>query len=103
MSSTQSRKTESAFPNLTRAWIATHSRHFSRVQSTTQCKELLETTRLQFRNSIEGGYNFSCRSVSPNSSRADLVIVVEDHGDFYRASTCLTLDMACNNAKRLAR
>jgi hypothetical protein len=38
-----------------------------------------------------------------NPSRADLAIVAEDHGDFYRASTCLTLDMAYNNARQLAR
>lgn len=35
--------------------------------------------------------------------RADLAIVAEDHGSFYRASTCLTLDMAYNNARQLAR
>ncbi|BCN93243.1 hypothetical protein THMIRHAM_10280 [Thiomicrorhabdus immobilis] len=34
---------------------------------------------------------------------ADLAIVAEDHGSFYRASTCLTLDMAYNNARQLAR
>ena len=38
-----------------------------------------------------------------NPSRADLAIVAVDHGDFYRASTCLTLDMAYNNARQLAR
>lgn len=36
-------------------------------------------------------------------NRADLAIVVENHGNFYRASTCLTLDMAYNNARQLAR
>ncbi|GBF08260.1 hypothetical protein DAERI_330001 [Deinococcus aerius] len=34
---------------------------------------------------------------------ADLALVVEDLGAFYRASTCLTLDMAYNNARQLAR
>jgi len=34
---------------------------------------------------------------------ADLALVVEDHGTFYRASTCLTLDMAYSNARQLAR
>lgn len=34
---------------------------------------------------------------------ADLAIVVEDYGDMYRAATCLTLDMAINNARLLAR
>ena len=35
--------------------------------------------------------------------KADLAIVVEDYGDMYRAATCLTLDMAINNARLLAR
>lgn len=35
--------------------------------------------------------------------RADLALVVERHSTFYRASTCLTLDMAYNNARLLAR
>lgn len=34
---------------------------------------------------------------------ADLALVIEDHTTFYRASTCLTLDMAYNNARQLAR
>ena len=38
-----------------------------------------------------------------NSNTADLAIVVEDYGTMYRASTCLTLDMAINNARLLAR
>jgi hypothetical protein len=35
--------------------------------------------------------------------RADLAMVVEDMGNFYRASTCLDLDTAYNNARQLAR
>ena len=35
--------------------------------------------------------------------QANLAIIVEDHGLFYRAATCLTLDMAYNNARLLAR
>lgn len=35
--------------------------------------------------------------------RADLALVVERHSTFYRASTCLTLDMAYNNARQIAR
>ena len=37
----------------------------------------------------------------PNS--ADLALVVDRFPDFYRATTCLTLDMAYNNARQLAR
>jgi len=38
-----------------------------------------------------------------DASRADLALVVERFTDFYRAATCLTLDMAYNNARQLAR
>ena len=38
-----------------------------------------------------------------NPQVADLALVVERHQTFYRASTCLTLDMAYNNARQLAR
>ena len=34
---------------------------------------------------------------------ADLALVVERFNDHYRAATCLTLDMAYNNARQLAR
>lgn len=36
-------------------------------------------------------------------AKADLALAVERFGDFYRAATCLTLDMAYNNARQLAR
>ncbi len=38
-----------------------------------------------------------------DQNTADLAIVVEDYGTMYRASTCLTLDQAINNARLLAR
>lgn len=38
-----------------------------------------------------------------SQEKADLAIVVEDYGTMYRASTCLTLDQAMNNARLLAR
>ncbi|MGH2359403.1 MAG: DUF3825 domain-containing protein [bacterium] len=38
-----------------------------------------------------------------NPQVADLALVVERHSTFYRAATCLTLDMAYNNARQLAR
>jgi hypothetical protein len=37
------------------------------------------------------------------AERADLAIVIERLEGFYRGSTCLTLDMAYNNARQLAR
>jgi hypothetical protein len=36
-------------------------------------------------------------------TKADLALVVEDFGTCYRAATCLTLDMALNNARQLTR
>jgi hypothetical protein len=36
-------------------------------------------------------------------AKADLALVVDKYSDFYRAATCLTLDMAYNNARQLAR
>ncbi len=36
-------------------------------------------------------------------NEASLAIVVEDMGAYYRAATCLTLSMAYNNARLLAR
>jgi hypothetical protein len=37
------------------------------------------------------------------AAEADLALVVERFDGFYRAATCLTLDMAYNNARQLAR
>jgi len=38
-----------------------------------------------------------------NPKIADMALLVQHHGDFYLASTCLTLDMAYNNARQLAK
>ena len=38
-----------------------------------------------------------------NPDRADLALVVVKNNTFYRAATCLTLDMAYNNARLLTR
>jgi len=38
-----------------------------------------------------------------NPQRADLALVVERHSTFYLAATCLTLDMAYNNARQIAK
>ncbi|PTX93464.1 hypothetical protein DB345_17810 [Spartobacteria bacterium LR76] len=35
--------------------------------------------------------------------KADLALVVERHAQFYRGSTCLTLDMAYNNARQICK
>ena len=38
-----------------------------------------------------------------SKSKADLALVIENCNGSYRASTCLTLDMAINNARLIAK
>jgi len=67
----------------------------------------LERARRNYRTAIPQYYKGKIQLLLPlcisNASRADLAIVVEDCGSFYRASTCLTLDMAYGNARLLTR
>ena len=66
-----------------------------------------ERVRRNYKTAIPQYYKGNIQLLLPlclgNPSAADLAIVVVNHGDFYRASTCLTLDMAYNNARQLAR
>ena len=66
-----------------------------------------ERVRRNYKTAIPQYYRGRVQLLLPlclsSPSRADLAIVVEDHGSFYRASTCLTLDMAYNNARQLAK
>ena len=60
-----------------------------------------------YKTAIPQYYNGNIQLLLPlcmgSPSKADLALVVEDFADFYRASTCLTLDMAYNNARQLAK
>lgn len=60
-----------------------------------------------YKTAIPQYYNGNIQLLLPlclgSPSKADLALVAEDFGSFYRASTCLTLDMAYNNARQLAR
>ncbi|MDT5059806.1 MAG: hypothetical protein QOH63_265 [Acidobacteriota bacterium] len=66
-----------------------------------------ERVRRNYKTAIPQYYRGRIQLLLPlcisNPDKADLALVVEDHGNFYRASTCLTLDMAYNNAGQLAR
>jgi hypothetical protein len=66
-----------------------------------------ERVRRNYKTAIPQYYRGRIQVLLPlcitNAQTADLALVVEDHGGFYRASTCLTLDMAYNNARQLAR
>ena len=67
----------------------------------------IERVKRNYKTAIPQYYQGSIQLLLPLSltdpSKADLALVVERFSDFYRASTCLTLDMAYNNARQLAR
>lgn len=66
-----------------------------------------ERVRRNYKTSIPQYYRGQVQLLFPlcfaDPKRADLALVVERHETFYRASTCLTLDMAYSNARQLAR
>lgn len=67
----------------------------------------IERVKRNYKTAIPQYYQGTVQLLLPLSlvdpSRADLALVAERFGDFYRAATCLTLDMAYNNARQLAR
>jgi hypothetical protein len=66
-----------------------------------------ERVRRNYKTAIPQFYSGQIQLLLPlclsDPQRADLALVVERHSTFYRATTCLTLDMAYNNARQLAR
>lgn len=66
-----------------------------------------ERVRRNYKTAIPQYYQGSIQLLIPltllDPAKADLALVVEKFSDFYRGSTCLTLDMAYNNARQLAR
>lgn len=67
----------------------------------------VERVRRNYKTAIPQYYQGTVQLLLPltllDPSRADLALVAERFSDFYRAATCLTLDMAYNNARQLAR
>lgn len=68
---------------------------------------VLERVKRNYKTAIPQYYDGSVQLLLPlcltEAAKADLALVVERFHEFYRASTCLTLDMAYNNARQLAR
>lgn len=66
-----------------------------------------ERVKRNYKTAVPQYYQGTIQLLLPLSltdpTRADLALVVDRFPDFYRASTCLTLDMAYNNARQLAR
>lgn len=67
----------------------------------------IERVKRNYKTAIPQYYRGSIQLLLPlciqDPRRADLALVAVNHENFYRASTCLTLDMAYNNARQLAR
>lgn len=67
----------------------------------------IQRVRRNYKTAIPQYYQGSVQLLLPlsltDAAKADLALVVEKFADFYRAATCLTLDMAYNNARQLAR
>lgn len=63
--------------------------------------------RRNYKTAIPQYYDGTLQLLLPLSlvdpQQADLAMVAERFSDFYRAATCLTLEMAYNNARQLAR
>jgi hypothetical protein len=66
-----------------------------------------ERVRRSYKTAIPHFYAEEVQLLLPlclsNPKRADLALVVEKHSTFYRAATCLTLDMAYTDARLLAK
>lgn len=66
-----------------------------------------ERARRNYKTAIPQYYNGKVQLLLPlcltQPDLADLALVVDRFDSFYRVSTCLTLDMAYNNARQLAR
>lgn len=60
-----------------------------------------------YKTAIPQYYNGNIQLLLPiclmSKSKADLALVIENCDGNYRASTCLTLDMAINNARLIAK
>jgi hypothetical protein len=66
-----------------------------------------EKVKRNYKTAIPQYFNGGVQLLLPlclkEPGKADLALVVERFSDFYRASTCLTLDMAYNNARQITR
>lgn len=66
-----------------------------------------ERVKRNYKTAIPQYYQGAIQLLLPltllDPAKADLALVVERFSGFYRGATCLTLDMAYNNARQLAR
>lgn len=81
--------------------------HMVQIALEGSISDAKERVRRSYKAAIPQYYRGQVQLLLPlclmNPQQADLALVVEIHRDFYRATTCLTLDMAYNNARLLAK
>ena len=67
----------------------------------------IERVKRNYKTAIPQYFHSSIQLLLPlclmDAQKADLALAIEKFPGFYRAATCLTLDMAYNNARQLAR
>lgn len=67
----------------------------------------VERVKRNYKTAIPHYYDGRIQLLLPlcfsEANKAELALVVENMGSMYRAATCLTLDMAYNNARQLVR
>ena len=67
----------------------------------------IKRVKRNYKTAIPQYYNGKMQLLFPiclsNPSKADIALTIEKHDGFYRAATILTLDMAYNNARLIAR
>lgn len=67
----------------------------------------IERAKRNYKTAIPQYFHGSIQLLLPlcllDAKKADLALAIEKFPDFYRAATCLTIDMAYNNARQLAR
>jgi len=95
--------------NLTRFPVNLQSRNTFELQNLVKgaIDSATQRAKRNYKTAVPQYYQGSVQLLLPlaltDPTRADLALVVEKFTDFYRAATCLTLDMAYNNARQLAR
>lgn len=70
-------------------------------------RDAVRRVKRNYKTAVPQYYNGKLQLLLPlcltSRASADLALVVERQNDIYRASTCLTLDMAINNARLIAK
>jgi len=95
--------------NISRFPASLQSRHAFELQNLIKgaIDSAVQRVRRNYKTAVPQYYQGSVQLLLPlaltDPTHADLALVVERFSDFYRAATCLTLDMAYNNARQLAR